>query len=181
MFLYIRYGLVSLGESKSTATICSIPIHRDKHPRSGFRSSVNVNLQLPLSILSSSLIIHNIRPRYLVDYSCFKNKQNQKQNALASACPERHTGNMIEEADRYFSLSGDASLPRGPSTWHITDWDRRCTISVTMDGLQDEEDEAVSHYRRYGNDIPPHVYRIYVSSSGDIISTFTNPEDDQTT
>lgn len=45
---------------------------------------------------------------------------------------------MIKDEEKYYDFSGDQPLPGGPSTWHITDWDQRRVISVTMDGLQDD-------------------------------------------
>ena len=88
------------------------------------------------------------------------------------------SSDMIEEEFRYFSLSGDIRVG-GPSTWHITDWDQRRTISVTMDGEQEEEDVAIEHLSRHISRIPANVYRIYVSDNGEIISSYTDPKDDQ--
>ena len=49
-----------------------------------------------------------------------------------------------------------------------------------MDGEQDDESLAVEHFSRYSSQLSPGVYRIYVSDSGVIISTYTDPKDDQT-
>ncbi|UZP40195.1 hypothetical protein NXS19_008011 [Fusarium pseudograminearum] len=84
---------------------------------------------------------------------------------------------MIDEDSKYFSLSGDI-LVGGPSTWHVVDWDRRHVVSVTMDGEQDDDDLAIEHYSRLHDQISPETYRIYVSESGEIISTHTDANDD---
>ncbi|KAF4957072.1 hypothetical protein FGADI_3366 [Fusarium gaditjirri] len=86
---------------------------------------------------------------------------------------------MIDDDSKYFSLSG--SIPvGGPSTWHITDWDQRRVVSVTMDGEQDDESLAIEHFSRYSDQLSPDIYRIYISHSGEIISTYNDPKDDET-
>ena len=85
---------------------------------------------------------------------------------------------MIEDELKYYSLSGDIRVG-GPSTWHITDWDQRRVISVTMDGEQEDEDLAIEILSRHSNQIPANVYRIYVSSAGDIISSYTDAKEDK--
>lgn len=87
---------------------------------------------------------------------------------------------MIKDEEKYYDFSGDQPLPSGPSTWYITDWDQRRVISVTMDGLQDDADNAIQHLRRHSSQLPLGTYRIYVSQTGEIISTHTDPKDDQT-
>lgn len=86
---------------------------------------------------------------------------------------------MIDEESKYFSLSGDIPVG-GPSTWHIIDWDQRRVISVTMNGEQGDESIAIEHLSRYSSQLPPNVYRIYVSDVGEVISMYTDPENDQT-
>lgn len=86
---------------------------------------------------------------------------------------------MIDEDSKYFSLSGDVRIG-GPSTWHITDWDQRRVISVTMDDEQDDESIAIQHLRRHSSHIPTSVYRIHVSNTGEIISAYTDAENDET-
>ncbi|KAI1775487.1 kinase-like domain-containing protein [Hypoxylon cercidicola] len=86
---------------------------------------------------------------------------------------------MIDEESKYFSLSGDIPIG-GPSTWHVTDWDQRRMISVTMDGEQDDESIAIEYLSRYSDQLLPSIYRIYLSQSGEIISTHTDVKDDQT-
>ncbi|EWY79867.1 hypothetical protein BFJ63_vAg18120 [Fusarium oxysporum f. sp. narcissi] len=86
---------------------------------------------------------------------------------------------MIDDDSKYFSLSG--SIPvGGPSTWHITDWDQRRVVSVTMDGEQDDESLAIEHFSRYSDQLSPDIYRIYISHTGEIISTYNDPKDDET-
>jgi hypothetical protein len=85
---------------------------------------------------------------------------------------------MIDHDSKYFSLSGDIPVG-GPSTWHVTDWDQRRVISVTMDGEQDDDELAIEHFRRHGSELSPEVLRVYMSHTGDIISKFTNVENDQ--
>ncbi|EEU39923.1 uncharacterized protein NECHADRAFT_39507 [Fusarium vanettenii 77-13-4] len=86
---------------------------------------------------------------------------------------------MIDEDSKYFSLSGDVRIG-GPSTWHITDWDQRRVISVTMDDEQDDESIAIQHLRRHSSKLPPSVYRIHVSNTGEIITAYTDAENDET-
>ncbi|KAI4870626.1 hypothetical protein F4820DRAFT_442913 [Hypoxylon rubiginosum] len=86
---------------------------------------------------------------------------------------------MIDDESKYFSLSGDIPIG-GPSTWHVTDWDQRRMISVTMDGEQDDESIATEHLSRHSSQLPSHIYRIYISHSGEIISTYTDTKKDQT-
>lgn len=86
--------------------------------------------------------------------------------------------NMIDDDSKYFSLSGDIPVG-GPSTWHITDWDQRRVVSVTMDGEQDDESIAIQHFSRYSSQLSPDVYRIHISHTGEIISTYTDSKNDQ--
>lgn len=86
---------------------------------------------------------------------------------------------MIDSDSKYFSLSGDIPIG-GPSTWHIIDWDQRRVVSVTMDGEQDDEGIAIEHFSRHSSQLPPNVYRIHISDTGEIISTYTDPENDET-
>ncbi|OAQ58733.1 protein kinase-like protein [Pochonia chlamydosporia 170] len=86
---------------------------------------------------------------------------------------------MIDDDSKYFCLSGDIPVG-GPSTWHVTDWDQRRVVSVTMDGEQDDESIAIEHFSRYSSQLSPDIYRIYVSHAGEIISTYTDPKDDPT-
>ncbi|KAM0306884.1 hypothetical protein ACHAPM_001461 [Fusarium culmorum] len=46
-----------------------------------------------------------------------------------------------------------------------------------MDGEQDDDDLAIEHYSRLNHQISPETYRIYVSESGEIISTHTDAND----
>ncbi|KAI1864980.1 uncharacterized protein JN550_008526 [Neoarthrinium moseri] len=86
---------------------------------------------------------------------------------------------MIEDEFKYFCLSGD--IPVGESsTWHVTDWDQRRVVSVTMDGEQDDDSIAIKHYSRYSSQLSRDIYRIHVSHTGEIISTYTDPENDPT-
>lgn len=84
---------------------------------------------------------------------------------------------MIDEESKYFCLSGDIPIG-GPSTWHVVDWDRRHVVSLTMDGEQEEDDLAIEHYSRLNHQISSKTYRMYVSESGEIISTHTHADDD---
>ncbi|KAK3985452.1 hypothetical protein QBC44DRAFT_156421 [Cladorrhinum sp. PSN332] len=86
----------------------------------------------------------------------------------------------IREKHKYFALSGEIR-PGGPSTWHVTDWDQRRIISVTMDEEQDDEDLAIEHLSRIdSSQLPIDVYRIHVSETGEIISRHGDPNDDKT-
>jgi hypothetical protein len=85
---------------------------------------------------------------------------------------------MIDNESKYFSLSGNIPVG-GPSTWHITDWDQRRVVSVTMDGEQDDDELAIEHFSRHGSQLSPDVLRVYLSHTGDIISKFTDVENDQ--
>ncbi|RSL94490.1 hypothetical protein CEP52_012596 [Fusarium oligoseptatum] len=86
---------------------------------------------------------------------------------------------MIDEDSKYFSLSGDVRIG-GPSTWHIINWDQRWVISVTMDEEQEDEIIAIRHLIRHSSQLPSSVYRIHVSSDGEIISAYTDAENDET-
>lgn len=86
---------------------------------------------------------------------------------------------MISDDSKYFCLSGDIPVG-GPSTWHVIDWDQRRVVSVTMDGEQDDESMAIAHFSRYSSQLSPDIYRIYVSHTGEIISTYSDPNDDPT-
>ena len=46
-----------------------------------------------------------------------------------------------------------------------------------MDGEQDDESLAIEHFGRYGSQLPLGIHRIYVSHNGEIISTYTDPQD----
>ncbi|KAI1461297.1 hypothetical protein F4805DRAFT_413543 [Annulohypoxylon moriforme] len=85
---------------------------------------------------------------------------------------------MIDEDYKYHCLGG-ALCPNGPSTWYVTDWDQRRTVSVTMDGEVEDDNIAIEHFRLHGNQLSPGIYEINVSNTGEIISTSTDPEDDQ--
>ncbi|KAF9872932.1 protein kinase-like domain protein [Colletotrichum karsti] len=87
---------------------------------------------------------------------------------------------MIDPEFRYFAPGGFIQ-PGGPSTWHILDWDQRRVIAVTMDEEQDSEDLAIEHLEKHIDTLPPDVYAIHVSHDGHLISTSTDPEDDETT
>ncbi|KAK0732509.1 hypothetical protein B0T21DRAFT_443486 [Apiosordaria backusii] len=87
---------------------------------------------------------------------------------------------MIPDDSKYFSLSGYCPVGR-PSTWHVTDWDQRRIISVTMDGEQDDESLAIKHLSRIdSSQLPRGIYRVHVSDTGEIISRFSDPKNDAT-
>lgn len=86
---------------------------------------------------------------------------------------------MIDDDCKYFCLSGDIPIG-GPSTWHVVDWDRRRVVSVTMDGEQDDDSLAIEHFSRHSDQLSPEIYRIYVSHTGEIISSYTDPKNDPT-
>ncbi|TID02767.1 CBL-interacting serine/threonine-protein kinase 25 [Colletotrichum higginsianum] len=86
---------------------------------------------------------------------------------------------MIDNDSKYFCLSGDIPIG-GPSTWHIVDWDQRRVVSVTMDGEQDDDGLAIEHFSRHSSQLSPDIYRIHVSHTGEIISTYTDSKNDQT-
>jgi len=87
---------------------------------------------------------------------------------------------MIDDENRYICLGGDSQQPGGPTTWHITDWDRRRVVSVTMDGEHDDESLFLEHFPRHSDQLSPGTYRIYLSPTGDLISTHSDPDDDPT-
>lgn len=86
---------------------------------------------------------------------------------------------MIGDDSKDFSLSGDIPIG-GPSTWHVTDWDQRRVISVTMDGEQDDKELAIEHLSRHSSQLPRSIYRVYLSDTGEIISRYGDAEDDKT-
>ncbi|KAM0381706.1 hypothetical protein ACHAPY_004866 [Fusarium culmorum] len=60
------------------------------------------------------------------------------------------------------------------------DWDQRRLVSVTMDEELESADPAVEHLSKHIDDLELDVFEIHVSSQGDLISTSTEPEDDNT-
>ncbi|KAK2590964.1 hypothetical protein QQS21_011343 [Conoideocrella luteorostrata] len=86
---------------------------------------------------------------------------------------------MIDPDDRFFASSGSI-YPGGPSTWRIIDWDQRRLVSVTMDEELESEDPAFEQLVKHIDDLAPDTYAIHVSSNGDLISTSTDPKDDET-
>lgn len=91
----------------------------------------------------------------------------------------REYSNMIDDDSKYFCLSGDIPVG-GPSTWHVVNWDQRRVVSVTMDGEQDDDSLAIEHFSRHCEQLSPEVYRIYVSHTGEVVSTYTDSENDPT-
>ncbi|CAJ0547464.1 Ff.00g042180.m01.CDS01 [Fusarium sp. VM40] len=86
---------------------------------------------------------------------------------------------MLKPEDRFFALEGSI-YPGGPSTWYVMDWDQRRLISVTMDEELESADPAIEQLSKHVDDLEPDVFELRVSSHGDLISTSTNPEDDNT-
>jgi hypothetical protein len=86
---------------------------------------------------------------------------------------------MLKPEDRFFAFEGSI-YPGGPSTWYITDWDQRRLISVTMDEELESADPAIEQLSKHVDDLEPGIFEIRVSSQGDLISTSTSPEDDNT-
>jgi hypothetical protein len=80
---------------------------------------------------------------------------------------------MIDEESKYFCFSGEI-LNGGPSTWHVTDWDQRRVVAVTLDGEQEDDNVAIEHYSRLSNQLARNVHRVDVSDTGEIISTYTD-------
>ena len=87
--------------------------------------------------------------------------------------------NMIEDGFEYYCLSGDI-FAGGPSTWHVIDQDRRRVVPVTMDGEQDGDSLATEHFSRHSSQLSSDMYRIHVSHTGEIISTYTDSKDGPT-
>ena len=94
------------------------------------------------------------------------------REVLSSHC------SMIDSEYRFIALSG-AVTPGGPSTWHITDWDQRRLISVTMDGELDSEEPAIEHLKRHVESLADDVVEIEVSPQGNLLRTFADPERDE--
>ncbi|KAI1407555.1 hypothetical protein F5Y13DRAFT_174652 [Hypoxylon sp. FL1857] len=84
---------------------------------------------------------------------------------------------MIAEESRYWAPSGNL-IPGGPSTWNILDWDQRRLISVTVDAVQEDDETAIEHLKRHIDSLGPDVYAIHVTLEGDLISSSTDPEED---
>ncbi|KAF4975551.1 hypothetical protein FZEAL_7666 [Fusarium zealandicum] len=49
-----------------------------------------------------------------------------------------------------------------------------------MDGEQDDDSLAIEHFSRHSDQLSPGIYRIYVSHTGEIISTYTDSNSDPT-
>ncbi|KAM0209484.1 hypothetical protein ACHAQD_011155 [Fusarium lateritium] len=47
-----------------------------------------------------------------------------------------------------------------------------------MDGEQDDDSLAIEHFSRHSDQLSPEIYRIHVSHSGEIISTYTDSKND---
>ncbi|CAF3431721.1 unnamed protein product [Fusarium graminearum] len=86
---------------------------------------------------------------------------------------------MLKLEERFFALEGSI-YPGGPSTWYIMDSDQRRLVSVTMDEELESVDTAVEHLSNRIDDLELDVFEIHVSSQGDLISTSTDLEDDNT-
>lgn len=86
---------------------------------------------------------------------------------------------MIAPAYRFFCLSGGIAVG-GPTTWHVTDWDQRRVISVSMDGEEEDDGVAIQHLRRHIDNLAPDVRRIHVSPTGDIESIYSDAGNDPT-
>lgn len=84
---------------------------------------------------------------------------------------------MLKDEDRFFAYSGNI-YPGGPSTWHVTNWDQRRLVSVTMDEELDSEDRALDHLAKHIDELAPDVFEIRLSPHGDLISVSTDREDD---
>jgi hypothetical protein len=86
---------------------------------------------------------------------------------------------MIKNDEKYWSPSG-AITPGGPSIWHVIVHDQRRLISVKMDEEQDSEDTALAYLKKSIKKIPFDAVQAYFSPEGKLISTSTDPEDDNT-
>lgn len=62
----------------------------------------------------------------------------------------------------------------------MMDWDQRRVISVSMDAEIEDPQVASEHLRKYADNLYSNIYKIQVSSQGDLMSVSTDPEDDQT-
>ncbi|KAF5017203.1 hypothetical protein F66182_10892 [Fusarium sp. NRRL 66182] len=49
-----------------------------------------------------------------------------------------------------------------------------------MDGEQDDESLAIEYFSRYSDQLSPDIYRIYISHTGEIISTYNDPKNNET-
>ncbi|KAK4556606.1 hypothetical protein LTR86_006177 [Recurvomyces mirabilis] len=63
---------------------------------------------------------------------------------------------MLEGYFRYFSPSG-LTIPGGPSTWHICDWEQRRIFAVTMDEEQEDAAVALTFLQQHIDDLSPTV------------------------
>lgn len=86
---------------------------------------------------------------------------------------------MIDPEPQFFGLSGNLPIG-GPTTWNVIVWDQRRIVSVTVDGEEEDDNVAIEHLRNHLDHLSSDIHRIYVSSSGDIISEHKGAEDDPT-
>lgn len=86
---------------------------------------------------------------------------------------------MLNREDRFYAPSG-AIYPGGPSFWHVIDWDQRRLVSVKMDQEQESPDLAFDCLLKHIDHLPPDVYLIHLSPSGNILSMSNDPKDDET-
>ncbi|KAI5459882.1 kinase-like domain-containing protein [Mariannaea sp. PMI_226] len=86
---------------------------------------------------------------------------------------------MLKDEEKYWTPSG-AITPGGPSIWHVIVNDQRRLVSVKMDEEQESEDTAVPLLKRHMDKIPSDAVQVHFSSEGELISTSTDPRDDDT-
>lgn len=86
---------------------------------------------------------------------------------------------MIDSGSQFFCLSGDIPIG-GPTTWYVIVWEQRRVVSVTVDGEEEDDNVAIGHLRNHIDHLSSDVHRIYVSSSGDIISEYKDADNDRT-
>lgn len=86
---------------------------------------------------------------------------------------------MLIREDRFYAPSGGI-YPGGPSFWHIVDWDQRRLVTVKMDRELDCPDPAFDNLLKHIDTLPPDVYLIHVTDDGELLSSSTDPKDDET-
>jgi hypothetical protein len=85
----------------------------------------------------------------------------------------------IDEDLRFWAGSG-CIIPGGPRDWYLTDFDQRRMITVRMDDNEEEEETAVEHLKKHIDTLGPDVTFVHLSPGGDLVSTSTSPDHDQT-
>ncbi|KAF5710896.1 kinase-like domain-containing protein [Fusarium mundagurra] len=114
----------------------------------------------------------------MMTFTVLSTSHHQSRSPSFTSHPEYFDPTLKQE-ERFFAPSGNI-YAGGPSTWHIMDWDQRRLVSVTIDEELESEDPAIEHLQKHIDDLAPDVFEIRISPLGDLVSTSTDQQDDNT-